>query len=194
MAFGEVSGTRQRAGSRQEQLDPLLGRGVVGDEPKRALEPPCGARGRTVGGGLACLTEGRDRDGIAVSGRQLHMVGSGRCRSAASCQRVGAPLVRTQPPAAERRLVDRPPDERVPEAKAPGDLRSDGRGRFAAARRAPSMAAGSTRGGGGRRQLRIERITGDGRAFEHEAGVVGQQPELLGQRGGHAPGYLDPAE
>ena len=47
-------------------------------------------------------------------------VGRGRTESR---ERGGAPLVRPQAPAAGRRVVDRPPDERVPEAKPAGHVR-----------------------------------------------------------------------
>ena len=194
MAFGEVPGSRQRAGARQEQLDPLLGRRVVGDEPQCALEPPCGARGRTVGSRLARLAERRDRDGIAVP------------RRAARRGERAPPPERREPPAPRRTARARPAatrpasTRRRPAGRAGAGSgsaaapRSDGRGRVAAARRAPSMrggllvaaAAAASSGSNGSPATAAPSST-------RRASSV-SSAELLGQRGGHSRGHLEPGE
>ena len=56
---------------------------------------------------------------VALARRALDVMGARRRRGAPRRERLGAPLVGAQPPAAGRGLVDRAPNERMPEAEAP---------------------------------------------------------------------------
>ena len=81
-------------------------------------EPGRGAGGRALCDGVAGLTESRDGGRVPLPRRALDVVRALRRGCTAGGERLGAALVGAQPPAAGRRLVDRAPDERVPEAKA----------------------------------------------------------------------------
>ena len=56
---------------------------------------------------------------VALSRGALDVMGAGRSCSPSRRQRLGAPLVGAEPPPAGGGLVDRAPDERMPEAEAP---------------------------------------------------------------------------
>ena len=101
-----------------------------------------------------------------------------------SRERLGGTLVRAEPPASGRRLVDRPAHERMPESEPPGDVRLAHevesqqlvkrveRRRLASPRRR-------------RGQLGIERIAGHRGTLEHATCPVREQGELLRQRRDH---------
>ena len=103
----------------------------------------------------------------------------GRCT--AGGERLGAALVRAQSPTAGRRLVDRPSNERVPEAEAAGHL-------GLANEVEPQQLVeglerrrlGDRRGGG--RKLGLERVAGHRCPLQRKACAVRQESELLGQR------------
>ncbi len=98
-------------------------------------------------------------------------------------ERLRAPLVGPQPPAAGAGLVHRAPDEWVPEAEAPGHVGAAHEIKlqeFVDCVRRRRLR----RGGRGRRQLGLEGIARHRGSFEDEASAVRQQPELLAQRGG----------
>ena len=117
-----------------EELDALLRRRGLREEAQCVAEPARGARRRQTGRTLARLAQDCDGGDVTLTRRSLDVVRARRRRGAARCKRLGAPLVGTQPPAARRRLVDRTPDERVPEAKAPWDVGLANRDRAAGAR------------------------------------------------------------
>jgi hypothetical protein len=173
----------QRPGERREQADALPGRRGLGQEAQRGGEPVGRAVGRALEHRLAGLTQDRDRLAVAVTGGVLDVVGARRGRRSAGGQRVGAALVRAEPPAARRSLVRRVTDERVAEAEA---ARHVGRAHEVAREQ---LVEGGERvalghAGGGRRQLGLERVAGHGGTLEHAAGAVAEQRQLVGQRGG----------
>ena len=69
-------------------------------------------------GGLASFTKNRHRSCVALARGALHMVRAFGRECTAGCERFGAPLMCAHSPRRRRRLVDGPPDEWVPEAKA----------------------------------------------------------------------------
>ena len=117
-----LAGGGERGRARQQQLDALLGRRVAGEQAQRALEPARGGGRRAQRRGLAGLAQHRDGRRVAVPRRQLDVMRPRGDRSAARGERLGAALVRGESPAAGRRLVDRPADERMPEAEAARDV------------------------------------------------------------------------
>ena len=161
-----------------------LGRRGLGQEPERVSKPGRGARGRALCGGLARLTESRDGGRVALPRRALDMMSALYRRCAARGERLGASLVRAQSPAAGRRLVDRPSNERMPEAKAARHLG------LANEVELQQLVQGLERrrlGGrrGGRGQLGLERVAGYRCPLEHQPCAVREESELLGQRGGN---------
>ena len=114
----EVPAGGQRPGAREQELDPLVTRGVAGQQAQRDREPVGRAGRRAVGGCLACLAQRRHGRRVALAAGALDVVRALGGTDAARGQRVGTALVGAEPPAARRRLVDRPPHERVPEAEA----------------------------------------------------------------------------
>ena len=123
MPGGELAGRDQSPRAGEEELDAHLGRRGVGQEPERVSKPDGGARGRALCDGVAGLTQGRDGGRVALPRRALDVVRA-HCRGCApGRERLVAARVGAQSPAAGRRLVDRPPDERVPEAKATRHVR-----------------------------------------------------------------------
>jgi hypothetical protein len=122
-AFGELTRRGEAAGAREQQRDPLFARRCLREQPQRGCEPAGRAGGCEARGRLAGLAQDRDGGQVAVPCRALDVVrASRRCRPLRRKPR-GAPLVRSDSPAAPRRLVDRPSDERVPETKAPWHVR-----------------------------------------------------------------------
>ena len=69
-------------------------------EAQRACEPPRGGRRRMLRGRLAGLSKNRDRGRVALPRGALHVMRARHRRRTASGERAGAPLVRTEPPAA----------------------------------------------------------------------------------------------
>ena len=98
-------------------------------------------------------------------------------------ERVGAALVRAEPPAAGHCFVHRAADERMPEAEAPGNigLADEIQAQQLVDRVDRCGLAGSGGRGG---QLGIEGVSRDGGALEDEACRPGEQRELLRERGG----------
>ena len=110
-----------------------------------------------------------------------------------SGERLGAALVRAEPPAAGHRLVDRAADERMPEAEAPRNVRlADEIQAQQLVERVDRCRLGGSGGRG--RQLGIERVARDGGALEDEACLLGEQSELLGERGGDRGRDVDACE
>ena len=109
-------------------------------------------------------------------------------------ERRRGPLVRAEPPAAGRGLVDRPADQRMAEAEAPRDVggadqveREQIVERVDRRRLAPTPAAAAG-------EIGVERVAGHGSALEHAASRRRQQTQLLGQRGDHGRRDLDAAD
>jgi hypothetical protein len=112
-----------------------------------------------------------------------------RCRAALG-ERLCAPLVRPQPPAASRRLIDSAADERVSEAETSGYV--GGTDEIKLQELVDCMHGRRLGcGGGGRRQFWLEWIARHRGSFEDAAAAVGQQSELFGQRGGHRRGDVE---
>ena len=120
MAIGKVADGRQGARARDEELDALLHRCALRQETQGICEPPLGARGCQACGFLARLAQEGHGGEIALARRALDVVCALRRRCAPRGKRVGAPLVRTEPPAGGGGLVDRPAHERMPKAEAAG--------------------------------------------------------------------------
>ena len=121
------------------------------------------------------------------------MVRDRRGQGAAEGEGVGAALVRAQPRAAGHRLVDRVADERVPEPEAPGNVG------LADEIQAEQVVEGLDGGravlsGSRGRELRVERVSRDGGALEDEPCGLGEQSELLGERGGDRSRNVDAYE
>ena len=183
MAVGEMARRRQRAGTGEQKLDAVLhGRGLW-EQPQRPTEPPSSAFGREPCCRLAGLAQDRNGTEVALARGALDVVGARRHGRTSCGERLGAPLVRSQPPACRGGLVDRTSHQRVPEAEPPRHIRLadeielqelvDGVHR---------RVLGRPRRGRG--QLGLERVARHRRAFEHRARRLGQQRELLGQRSG----------
>ena len=182
VAVGELAGRDQCPGPGEEELDTRIGRRGVGQEPERVSKPGCGARGRALRHGLARLTESRDGGRVPLPRRTLDMMRALYGGCTAGGERLGAPIVSAQSPAAGRRLVDRPPDERMPEAKAARHLGLPNEVEL------QQLVQGLERrrlGGrrGGRGQLGFERVAGYRRPLQHAPCAVREKRELLGQSG-----------
>ena len=112
----------------------------------------------------------------------------GRCSAAG--QGCGAPFVRTQEPAGGGAVVDRSPDQRVPEAEPAGHLGAsddtDGRQLID---RGEGDGLHDSRGDTG--ELRLERIAHHGCSLQQQMCAVAEQGQLVGKRGGHRRGYAE---
>ncbi len=118
------------------------------------------------------------------------MVGARCRRRAAAGERLGTSLVRADAPAARRGVVDRSAHEWVPEAEAARNI--GGPDEIASQQLIERLDCGHLgHPRRGRDQLWLERITRNRSSFQHSTSPVGQQRELLGQRGGHRPRNLD---
>jgi hypothetical protein len=108
------------------------------------------------------------------------MMGARRSRRAARRQRLRAPLVGTELPAAGRGLVDGAPNERVAESETPGHVgRQNEIGLEEDVQRVHGLGLGhSSRCGG---QVRLEGIARHRRSCEHEARSAHQRRELFAE-------------
>ena len=190
MALGEASLRGERASPRQQQADPLLGGRGVGHEAQRGAEPPGGTGGGAKDRRRSGLREYGHGRRIPVARRELDVMRPRRRRRAALCEDLRAALVRAEQPPAGRALVHRAPHERVAEAEAPRDVGGthEPEVQELVERRHGGGVVRAGRGGG---ELGLERVAGDGRAAQDPAGVVGQEAELLGQRGDDRRGHAD---
>ena len=119
VAVGETAGRRQRP-ARASRSSTRSSAGAVCGSRRSASPNQCAAlAGASRDGFLAGLAQDGDGADVALARRALDVVGARRRRGAARRERLGAPLVGAEPPAAGGRLVDRAPDERMPEAEAP---------------------------------------------------------------------------
>ncbi len=168
MAVGEMARRRQRPGTGEQKLDALLRRRGLREQPQRPAEPPRGAFGREPCCCLAGLAQDGNGGDVALARRPLDVVRARRrCRTPRR-ERLGAPLVGPKPPAAGGGLVDRAPDERVPEAEASRHVGGANEIELQElVDRVHRRRLG--RRGRGRRQLGLERIARHRRSFEHEA-------------------------
>ena len=144
-------------------------------------------------GRLSGSAEDGDRAEISGPGGVLDVVGAGVRGHPYRSERRGAALVRGETPPARSRLVDRPPDERVPETEPARNIR------WPDEIDAEKLIDGVDRGGvvdrgRGSRQLGLERVARHRRTLEHAARAVREQAELLGQGGRDALRHLDPGE
>ena len=165
MRLGEVSAGGQRSRAREQELDPLVGGRVVGEKSKRDREPVCCARRRSMGAAFPASRNVATAACVALLSGALDVVCALRRADTAGRERVGAPLVSAEPPPAGRRLVDRAPHERMPEAKAAGhvglanQVEAQQLVHGIECRRLVDRRCS-------RRELRVERIAGDGCAPE----------------------------
>jgi hypothetical protein len=147
------------------------------------------AGGRAMRGRLPGLAQRRDGRRVALSARPLDVVRAFYRAGAASRERIGAPLVRAKSPSCRRRLVDRPPDERMAEAKAAGYVGlTDEVKAQEFVYGIQHRRLGSRRGG--RRKLWVEGVSGNCCSLQREACPVCQERELFGQRGGNGGRYI----
>ena len=109
--------------------------------------------------------------------------GSAAAQGQSSC----APFVGTQQPSGRSRLVDRPSQERVPEAEAAGYVGlpdQGGRQELVEGRECDLLGRPGCRG----RQLRLERITDHRGSPQHDLRAVRDSSQLSGQRRRHGRG------
>ena len=140
MALGELADRRERSRLRQQELDPLLDRGVGWQEAESAAEPPCCAGRCSMRRCLAGGAQRRDGGQIALSCRALDVVRSSRCGCAAVLERASRPLVGAEPPAC-RASTRRPRGSRAGAGSESGAARrSRGRGRAARSSSRASIA------------------------------------------------------
>ena len=131
-------------------------------------KPGRGARGRALCRGVTRLTESRDGGRVALPRRAPDMMSTLYRRCAARGERLGASLVRAQSPTAGRRLVERPSNERMPEAKAARHLGLTNEVELQQfVQSLERRRLGSRRGGRG--ELGLERVAGYRRPLHHEA-------------------------
>ena len=117
MALGVLTGGRQGTGLRKEQLPGLFRRSILGHKSQCSFEPASGRRRCGSCGGLPCFAKHSDGGRIPVSCRQLDVACSCSHRGSPGSERLRAALVRHQTPPRGRRLIDRTPDEWMPEAE-----------------------------------------------------------------------------
>ena len=179
--LGEPADRGQRAGAAGQQPDALVPRRRLRQQPQRGGEPAGGAGRVALGHRLAGLAQHRDGLRVAVPAAcstWWARAGADAPRAAsASAQRV----VRAEPPAAGRRLVDRAAHERVAEAEAAWHV--GGADEVAAQQlverlhrrglRDAGRCGGQLRARTGRRRRRRPRAP---------PAVAGQQRQLLAQR------------
>ena len=192
-AVVEAPHRRQRTRAGEEKLDPLLCRRVGGFQAKSLSEPVRRIRRRQPRRFLAGLAKDGDGVGVALARRALDVVGARGGGSAPRRERVGAPLVRAEPPAGSRRLVDGATYERMAEAEPSRDV---GRAEEIDPEQLVERLHDGRLGQRGRRrrELRLERVTGHRRPFEHETLRVGQQGELFRKSRGDARRNHDPGQ
>src|SRR5215207_2625797 len=122
VAVGELSGRGQSTGAGEEEPDALIRPRARREETQRTCEPACGSGGGARCDLLSSFAEDGDRSHVALARAALDVVCARWRRGARRHERFGAALVRAQPPAAWRGLVNRPSHERVTEAKAAGHV------------------------------------------------------------------------
>ena len=124
VALGEPAGGGERAAERASSSSTRSPRARPrGGSAARASNQRAALAGARCAAASPASRSVADRGPIALARGELDVVGAGRRGRASPEQALGAPLVRAEPPAAGRRLVDRSADERVPEAKAPRHVR-----------------------------------------------------------------------
>ena len=182
------------AGECGQQLDPLLRRRGLAEQPQGRREPARRARRRALRGLLACLAEDRDGVAVALRGGALEVVRARR-RRLRRARRVRRRSADARRGASRRARPRRPPGGRAGAGSGSGaGRRWGGRGRGAAARRArrpppprrrpprPPSARART----GRRRPPL--LRGIRRASPESSA------ELLGERRGHRGRHLDAAD
>ncbi len=180
VAVREPADRRQRLGTGEEELDALLCRGCLRQEAQGVCEPVRGTCGRQPDGLRARLAKhGRGAD-VAFARRALDVMGAGRRCSTPRRERLGATFVSHEPPAAGGGLVDRPTDERMSKAEAPGHA---GRAQEIELQELVDRLHHRRFGhpGRGRHQLGLEGITCHCCSLQNEACRLGEQRKLAGE-------------
>ena len=120
MAVGEMAGRRQRPRTGEQELDALLRRRGLREQPQRRRRT---SRAALAGASRAAASPASRRTATAATSPSRAERSTWWARAAAVAPRAASASAHRswapsrQPPA--RGLVDRAPDERVPEAKAP---------------------------------------------------------------------------
>ena len=123
VALAELAGGGERFGTGQQQLDASVAGRIRWEETEGCGEPARGARRRTRGRGLSSLSQQCNRGLVALTRGAFDVVCDRRGRRASQDKGIGAAFVRAEPPAAGHRLVHRSANERMPEPKAPRNIR-----------------------------------------------------------------------
>src|SRR4051794_1868529 len=166
-----MAGRRQRPRTGDEEVDALRRRRRRREETQRAFEPPCGSRGGARGDLLSSLAQDGDGGHVALARAALYVVRARWGRGTTRRERLGAALMRTEPPSVWCCLVDGSAHERVPEAKAAGDVRvADEVERQQIVKCLDGRCLGYRRRGC--RQLGLERVACHRGPLQHTACVV----------------------
>jgi hypothetical protein len=137
-----------------------------------------GACRRKADGLVAGLAQDGDGGGVTLARRALDVMGARRGRGPTCCERLGAPFVGAQSPAAGRGFVDRAANKRMPKAEAPGHVRRAKK--IASQQFVDRLHHGRLRHSGRCcRDLGFERIARHRRSFQYESFGVGQPRKFL---------------
>jgi hypothetical protein len=143
---------------------------------------------------VALHQNGRAREqsrgvGIPPARTQRNMVRAQREQRAPARQRLGRPLVRTQPPARSHPVIHRPANQRVTESEPPGRIgRANHAGGDQLVHRSKRLLIVELRARG--RELEAERIACHRRATHQLAGDRGQALDLASHRREHGGGHI----
>ena len=181
----EPAGRGARLREPDEQLQPRRQRlGRLRQQPQRRREPVRGRRGSARRGVAPGLDQHAHRLRVARPRAALEVMRPRGERAAARLECRRRAPVRTDPPAARGRVVDRVPHERVPEAIAPRRVRRD-------EQRAREQLIEGIEGeflrdvGGGDREVQVHGVARDRRALRQRAARLAERRDLLLQRAHH---------
>ena len=178
MSLGEVPARGERARAREEKLDALLRRGIIGEEPERARKPGRGARRRTMRcclAGLAQTSRRRLRRPVFRRARRGERAPPRSRRGPPGRQRSARARRAASRPAPTRR----PPDARADAGSESGEAHRSGESDRAAITRRRRRAQQRGVRAAAARELGVEGVSGHCRALEHEARIIRKQRDLL---------------
>ena len=169
---------------RQRHQRPHARLAVPGEDPQGRAVPAGGRGGRSPGGGVGRVEQHGGCPRVAGRRGLLHVVGAPGRRHAVGGQRGRGACVRRDPPAALRRVVDRPAHERVPEREPARD--GGGRHEVRVEERVEQLEGALRRElGDPRRQCGLEGVSRHGGALEQLPGPRSERRDLRGERGRH---------